>query len=312
MENIEKILLAVIAFAITSVIAYLFKMRQLYVALPKLYSHAPLTTNGALAELIIYNRGNQVEEDIQIEFDQALRLELIASSSAEITLQKSIIKLDRLHERTEQSIVLLIENGALSKDKIKSISSKGVKGRIFSATPEVPPNYARLFVTVLFFLSIFPAFIYGIENINRFKGMWAEHKLSIVKKNGWTGLNDYYWSNINESYQGTEFPMRLLKTSQTEKSVTATYEVANKTAIPLEVSSLKLSGARENEKFDSPYFATVEVSPLTAGKLEVEIPISESNNNNYTLEFLVKHGAEHISGIQHTFRITPTSNGLKK
>jgi hypothetical protein len=312
MENIEKILLAIIAFAITSVLAYLFKMRQLYVALPKLYSHAPLTKNGALAELIVYNRGNQVEEEIQIEIDQALSIDLIASSSAEITLEKSIIKLNRLHKGSEQSVVLLIEEGSLNKDKIKSISSKGVKGRLYGGTHEVPPNFARFFLFIVLMLAVFPALFYGLRSIDTLKEKWAERQLSALFKEGWNGLQNYYGSDLRESYHGTEFPLRLINTSVGKNSVTATYEVANKTALPLEVSSLKLSRLREDANSRSPYYGAVKVTPLTAKNLNIEIPFTEGTNNSYILEFFIENGEEKIIGVKHAFKVTQTSLESKK
>ena len=46
MEHLEKVVIGLILFALTSVMAYLFRMRQLYVAAPKLYRHAPMNRPG--------------------------------------------------------------------------------------------------------------------------------------------------------------------------------------------------------------------------------------------------------------------------
>jgi len=75
-ENFDKVIIGLVLFAITSIVAYLFKMRQLYVSVPKLFRHASISKDGSLCELIIYNKGNQVEENIQVDFNPKLKGEL--------------------------------------------------------------------------------------------------------------------------------------------------------------------------------------------------------------------------------------------
>lgn len=84
MENFEKITIGLVLFTVTSIIAYLFRMRQLYVVVPKLFRHSQISNEGSLCELLVYNKGNQVEEDIQVSLDPELKGELLASSSSDI------------------------------------------------------------------------------------------------------------------------------------------------------------------------------------------------------------------------------------
>ena len=51
MDNVEKIAIGLVLFIVTSVVAYLFRMRQLYVATPKLFRHAPISQGGSLCEV---------------------------------------------------------------------------------------------------------------------------------------------------------------------------------------------------------------------------------------------------------------------
>lgn len=229
MENLEKIVAAILVFIITSVLAYLFRMRQLYVLTPKLYKHAPISTNGSLCEIIVFNKGNQVEENIKINLDPDLKAELLASSSADIKLSGSIIEIDRLHKGSEASAILMVEHGFLNSTRITSFSSKGTKGHICNSKSSVYPNFAKLFlytVLVLGFLSAsFTA--YDKKIYDQFKNIYVEYQLSYLYKQGWTRLTEYYGSDLSKSYSEKEFPVRLVKKFSEKK---AQFEVINKTA----------------------------------------------------------------------------------
>lgn len=305
MENIEKILLVLVGFAITSIIAYLFKMRQLYASVPKLYSHAPLSKNGTLAEIIVYNRGNQAEEDVQVEIDQSIKVELIASSSARVTLENSVVKIDRLHKWTEESAVLLVEEGALSVEKIKSLSSKGVKGRVVSKAKEVPGNYAISFTMLVLFLLTLASMLYGMKNFENISDNWAQFRLSAIYKNGWSGLSKYNGSDVSDNYQGSEFPIAFVKNSVQGSEVVTIYEVLNKTAVVMEVTAMQLPQHRANADARSPYFEKVEVPPLSSRKIEIKVPTAEVNNNNLTVEFSIESDEEFIYGLSHRAKVGP-------
>jgi len=113
MDTVEKIAVGIVLFVVTSVIAYLFRMRQLYVATPKLFRHAPVSAGGSLCEVIVYNRGNQTEEEVSVSVDPDLKAELLASNSADVSFEGARLRVSRLHRRCEVSAVLLVENGLL-------------------------------------------------------------------------------------------------------------------------------------------------------------------------------------------------------
>ncbi|QYG01896.1 hypothetical protein [Massilia sp. NP310] len=303
METLEKIILAIAIFVLTSIIAYLFRMRQLYVAIPKLYSHAPLSKNGTLSELIIYNRGNQVEEDIEVEIDQSIKLDLIASSSADVTLENSTLKIHRLHKNTEQSAVLLVEEGVLSPEKIKTISSKGVKGKVINKVRDVPYNYAAVFLLMLFLLSVFPAIHYGFKYSGELKNFWVEYRLPKLVETGWSGLAEYYDSDVSDSYKGAEFPLLLVDFKKNGATVVLTYKVLNKTALPMEVSSIKSRRNMLTEGEESPYFSNVDVAPLSAGKIQVRVPVSEIKNNLLNVDFFFQKYGRYDFVVSHKVKI---------
>lgn len=299
MENLEKIVAALLVFIITSVLAYLFRMRQLYVLTPKLYKHAPISTNGSLCEIIVFNKGNQVEENIKINLDPDLKAELLASSSADIRLSGSIIEIDRLHKNTEASAILMVEHGFLNSTRITSFSSKGTKGNICSSKSSVYPNFAKMFsISVLvigFLIASFTA--YDKKIYDRFKDAYVEYKLNYLYQQGWSRLTEYYGSDLSKSYTEKEFPVRLIKKISNNE---AEFEVINKTAGILKAGfNMSPSISFEDNgwmKFSSfgPTI-TIEVSPLSSKTFIFSIPVKEGSFKSSQLEVRMFFADEYIS-----------------
>lgn len=309
MENVEKIVLVIVGFIITSIIAYLFRMRQLYVALPKLYSHAPLSKNGTLAEIIVFNRGNQVEEDVQIEIDQSIKIELIASSSAKVILENSVIKIDRMHKGTEESAVLLVEEGALNTDKIKSLSSKGVKGRVLNKITEVPSNYAGAVVVLALFATIIYGMLYFVRNFEDITEWWMEYSLPEITKDGWDNVFHYYRSDISNSYSGAEFPLKFVSSNREKEHIVVVYQVLNKTALPMQVSASGHKNDTIEDNDSTSFYTNVDVPALSSAQLTINIPYSEVRENHVTIGFIIKNSSEFIYGMNRRTKIgiSPTS-----
>ena len=298
MEHFEKIFAGLILFIVTSVVAYLFKMRQLYAATPKLYKSTPISKDGSLCEIIIYNRGNQAEEDITASLDPDLKAELLASSSSDLTLEKSHIKLNRLHKGQEASAILLIENGVLDPSKVISISSKGTKGKTYKKIEEVPPNFALTFLFFAFILGAIPGAFYGFKAYESLSKAYAEHKLKSIHEVGWSNLEKYYDSELKESYSNQEFPVRLVENKQNpNRTDQLIFELYNKTAIPMEVVADKKSRA----KGDLSYFTSVTVPPMSKETLTINQPTDSEKNPEPEYEFSLKHGDEFIYGITYIY-----------
>jgi len=294
MENFEKILIGLVLFAVTSIIAFLFRMRQLYVAVPKLFRHAPISNEGSLCELHVYNKGNQVEEDIQVNLDPELKGELLASSSGGISLDGAILKVERLHKGTEVSVVLLIEKGLLDFTKIISVSSKGTEGRVFKKITEIPPNFARAFLFFLAYVAFFPAIYYGEKAYYYVKSAYVEARLETSYKNGWKDLRHYYDSDLRQSYSNQEFPIQFLRSVPVkDKGATLEFEVYNKAALPIEVS-VNRKGASTG---DISNFTNVEVPPMSKALLSVKKPDSVGDIDSKSLSFNIKFGEEFIHGL---------------
>ncbi|WP_375194053.1 hypothetical protein [Marinobacter sp.] len=298
MEHFGKIVAGLILFIVTSVVAYLFKMRQLYVATPKLYKSTAISKDGSLCEIIIYNRGNQAEEDITASLDPDLNAELLASNSSDLTLEKSHIKINRLHKGQEASAILLIENGILDPSKVISISSKGTQGKTYQKIEEVPPNFALTFLLLAVIFGAIPGVIYGFKAYESLSNAYAEHQLKSIHELGWSNLGNYYDSELKESYSNQEFPVRLVENNQKpNKNDTLTFELYNKTAVPMEVVADKKFRA----KGDLSYFTTVTVPPMSKDTLTIKQPTDSQKNPEPKYEFSLQHGDEFIYGMTYIY-----------
>lgn len=298
MENFVKLAIGLVLFVVTSIVAYLFRMRQLYAAAPKLFRHAPISKNGSLCELIVFNRGNQVEENIQVDLDPELKGELLASSSNDITLEGATMKIERLHKGCEASAMLLIENGLLDPTKIISVSSKGTKGTVLKKITDVPPNFAKAFLVGFLIVGFFPAFVYGTKAYEQLHGEYVAYQLQGTYKLGWSNLSSYYTSDIRQSYSNQEFPIRFLSRQvDSNKKPTLTFEVYNKTASPLSVSADK-NGSRPG---DISNFASLDLRPMSKQSFTVPVPAPTNGSQSPPeITFSLKYGDEFLYGLIYT------------
>lgn len=305
MDMIEKIVIAVIIFSITSILAYLFKLRQLYVIVPKLYKHAPITNKGALCEIIIINRGTQVEEDISVDLVPDLSYTLIAGSSSELELNGTSIKIRRIHKKSEESAILLVENGNFDVSKIISASSKATKGKIHKRVADVPPNAASIFLFLVCVIGFFPGLIYGHKLFTYTNNYWTQYKYSQQSELGWNGLENYSSSNTSESYSKSEFPVRLIKKEKINDKWNFTYEAYNKTALPLIIytDQEKIGTHRAGES--RPYFSSLELPPMSKDQFTAMAPASAEVGGYVSVDFSFKNGEEFFN---HIFQKIPVSN----
>jgi hypothetical protein len=271
-------------------------MRQPYVVSPKLFRHAPISKSGSLCELIIYNKGNQVEESIQVELDPELKSELLASSSSDITLQGSTLNIERLHKGCEASVMLLIEYGLLDSTKIITLSSKSTKGTILKKITDVPPNFAKAFLATVLFLGFFPAMDYGPKVYDKLHGEYIQRQLQPTYLHGWNNLSKYYESDFRQSYSNQEFPIRFLQrqVDNVKRSVLV-FEAYNKTALPMEVTANKVDSALG----DLAHFVNLNVQPMSKQVFTILEPEVISSSLTPELEFSLKWGEDFIYGLRY-------------
>ncbi len=270
-------------------------MRQLYAVSPKLFKVTPISQNGSLCEVVIFNRGNQLEEEISMDLDPELKLELLASDSSDLKLSQSTLSINRLHKGEGISALLLVEDGVLDYSKLIKLTSKSTIGKIFKKTEEVPPNYAKLFLGIILFLSIFPAMIYGIKGYELYTSYRAKTELKNLYDAGWINLSKYYSSDLMKSYSKQEFPVKYIETDK--KASKITFEVYNKTAIPLKVTIDR----KFRKKDDYSYFKSTSIPPMSKINFSTMLPKQMEKRPNLQYEFSFGFGEEYIFGVTYIY-----------
>lgn len=295
MDNYDKLILGLLLFLISSILTYLFKMRQLYAVTPKLFKVTPVSEDGSLCEIIIFNKGNQVEEEIHVDLDSELKLELLASDSANLKLDKSTLSINRLHKGESISALILVENGILDDSKIIKLSSQETVGKVIKKLEEVPPNYAKLVSVIISFIAIFPIMIYGIKGYESYQTYNTEIELKQIYEANWINLEKYYSSDLRKSYSNQEFPIQYVKTDT--KASKLIFEAYNKTAIPLSITVDKKSRGKD----DFRYFHNIPVPPMSKSQFSVLVPMKIKEDKKTEYDFSFKFGEEFIYDITYVY-----------
>ncbi len=296
-----KIIIGLVVFSLSSIVAYLFRMRQLYTVVPKLYRTSFLSEKGSVSELIIYNRGNKTEEDIVLEIDQEMKCELLGANSSDIKLVGNTVQLTRLHAKNEASLILLVENGILTDEKLTSLSSKDCKGKIYKKTDEVPPSSSHVALSIIGLIAIISVFTWGPTFYNYLNNKWISYKYSYVVEKGWKGIDKYLSSDFMDSYSDQEFPLRFIGYKRVGKIINISYEAINKSALPISVFIKSNTDYSKNEDESYWWFSGKKIQPLskeiiTVKGLRPKIGIVKP-------KFNIRYGDEFIYGITNTVTV---------
>lgn len=306
MDDIKKILIGLLVFALTSIVAYLFKMRQLYVSIPRLYSKSQLSANGSLCEIKIFNRGNHPEEDIAIAFAPELSIELLATDNTELSVIDNKIQIPRIHKLKDVSALLMVEGGTFEHSKITTFSSKAVAGRVLKATEDTPPNWAIVFTFIVLFTSAFPAIYYGLDFYNAYRSAsqaaLEQKELVSLTDAGWSNLGGYYKSPIRKSYTNKEFPISI-KNTFLDKSGTEylNIELINKTGLDM-VAYADAKGYEAKENPSIEYWATLNADPLTTKLASVKLPKSNGVGSRLIIEFAIKSDDDFVYKLAYELK----------
>ncbi|CAM3869413.1 MULTISPECIES: hypothetical protein [Pseudoalteromonas] len=290
---IEKVIAGVVLFILTSLVAYAFKVRQLYAVVPKLHRKSFLSDRGSVAELVVYNKGTKVEEDISLEIRQEIKCELLASNKSGVSIIDNVLKLDRIHSHSEVSVILLVEGETLSYDDLVLLASKEVKGSFCKKIDEVPPSASKSAVTISFALLVASLFFWGGDAYSYVESKYVKYKYENIYEAGWIELGNYLTSDLSESYSNQEFPLRILGVSVDPKKIKIDYELINKSSLPISASVTDSLFFKVKETDGMPY-SSVEVEPLEKGSLSIEYPNSGQERIEITASF--RFGDEFIHG----------------
>jgi len=215
MEIFVKFGVGIAAALFGAAILYTFRMRQLYLLIPRMFSHCALFDKGKLVEIKVFNRGNNMEEDVEIVIPPELKCELLASELPGIELQKNTIKINRLAQKSEASILLLIEGEIAENNFCPSLTSKLAKGKQFKKQDEIPPNAGSAILLIGLFLAFVSIIFYATNKYFEYKKTEEERErkeilaqYSYLDEKGWKGTDKYIESGINKAYR--EFEYRLV------------------------------------------------------------------------------------------------------
>lgn len=295
---IETIIGGLFLFVLTSIVMYFYKAKQLYVVATQLYNTSFLSDKGTIAEIIIYNQGNGVEENIKLKLSPELKIDILASSSDDINLiNNNVFHITRLHARSHISLQLLVENGALTNEEIVEISSDthvGSKGSI-------SPNYGSVATIIASIIAGISLFIFLVINSVALVELYGKYRYSSLYKEGWNNLYWYIGSNLSKSYSYEEFPIRYISQSSGNNYTVLKFEAINKSAIPFNID------IRNNKEVKWLYSksgcSSIElnsVSKIIKPLSKSELLFITKTENKFNIEVTIYGGHELISKLKNT------------
>jgi hypothetical protein len=249
MEIIEKIGIGVIAAVIAGLVMYSFRIRQLYLLVPKMFGYSALTEKGKIIEIRVFNRGRAMEEEVYIDMPTALTYELIAADHPDVRLDKNKLIFTRISPKSEVSMVLLVEGAIENESFSPSLSSKTTKGKVVKKLEEVPQNRGDsvlvIVITILFLSALFFLPVKWFDYHRKQKEEKIIKAYSFLKDDGWREYERALSSEVLAGYSGFEFPILFRSAKRKGNYIEVQFLAINKTAAPLQVTAFF-----ENEEKD--------------------------------------------------------------
>lgn len=149
------------------------KSRWLYVIAPKLYLNTPISGNGQIISINIFNAGLMAEEDIALTFRQTCKFELIGTSKSTLNIHDKTISIPKLSKQESINIILLIEGKAFDPVDIESIESKLTKGKVVESKEKATALWQGFVIIPIIVVFLALPFIFGTY-------VGAEMKVSLI------------------------------------------------------------------------------------------------------------------------------------
>lgn len=245
LDTVLQISIAVGATLLASFIVYLFRHRQLYLAIPQQFPYAPnnkgkrsFPSDCRYAELRLINRGRPTEEDIQIELAPTRSYKFLSATKDDVRLEKNTLQVGRLCGRHDASILLKVTGGEFGALEVVTVSSKQSTGTVVGSAKHVPPNRGYQLAAMCFTFLLGVSCWYTVLNISTWTENIAQAALPNAALQGWGYLGSYYFSDLRASYSDSEFPLLLEGMEKEGENFILVYTAVNKTAVPLEVGSI--------------------------------------------------------------------------
>ena len=312
-DILEEITVGTVIVLVSSMIAWLYHIRQLYASAPVLFQNSTDNNEYPVYQIVISNRGNQVEDNVRVELDPSVQANIVASSLTDVILVNHVIHVMRIHKKQEVNLLLQIRSDTFDSSKILSVSSSETAGKICKSPRDIPFNYGVSALIISLLIGLCPVLYYTGQVIDYIADKLDERNLTGVSNLGWSNLDAYQESELRKSYSDSEFPVRLLgirKKSDysdvsvpdnlkriwphlNQNSLLLNYEVNNKTA-----SDLGVLAFRQGEYNAQPFYRNVP--PMS--KAVIIIPVrTVPASGNIRIEFMFRLHADWMDRIDHTF-----------
>jgi hypothetical protein len=293
---LQTIVVGLIVTILAGLVFYAFRVRQLYVVIPRLFSVSLLTTSGKLVEIRTYNKSRMTEEDVTVALDPGLKYEIVASSDSTCKLDHSAIQIPRIPPGDDFSVLLLVEGGDFSRERISTISSKTTKGRLLRGIDQIPPNIGNFLLAVFgsLILMAIPAVI--INYYPEWQKNYRLAQLEYLSKEGWSELDSYATSKFSDNYTNGEFPIHQSKVARKGDVVEIQFRIVNKTAAELNLTASSESpySSEDPQNWDDRNIYAHKVEPRGANNLTIKLyyPKTKTKKGKATITFRFDVGTE--------------------
>lgn len=294
---IEKLVAALAATVLGSLLLYAFKLKQLYLVVPRLFSSSFLSTKGKLIEVRIFNRGKGAETDVQISFDPAITYEIIASTDSTCALQNSTVQIPRISPGDDYSVLLHVEGGDFNNDRIAGISSATTKGKVLKDLTEVPPNAGNAILGLVGILLLAASPVAAIEGYEAWQESKAQqHESEVVESldNGWSEIGQYTRSKFSRLYALGEFPIHFVEQSRMGERVLVKFRIVNRAAAQLDTrmeATWEFSEAEPEPWRNTSYKSTI-TPPVSNSEIEMLLFWPKGKSGKAEIEFQLSVGEE--------------------
>lgn len=309
---IEKILLGLVVTIFGSIVLYTFRVRQLYVVIPRLFSVSALTSKGKIVEVRVFNKSRATEEDVIVSLSPDRTYEIVASTDSSPILDSNSIRIPRIPPGDDYSVLMLVEGGVFTKNEISTISSKATKGKLIEGVENVPPNTGSFVLGIVAFLFVLATPLAGVELYNQWKGSVKERErvekiesLSFLSDIGWESLDEYALSNLSKSYSQGEFPLFQKKMERDGDVVIVTFAIVNKTAAPLEVIAVVDSSYYEQDPrpWENSISESETVNPGGSSDLSLRVFWPKDTRGEFLVKFHLYSRAEFFIEISKSVQV---------
>ncbi len=292
----EKLVVALLATVLGALLLYVFRLRQLYVVIPRLFSVSQLTSTGRMVELRVYNKSRGTEEDVAVSLEPSRIYEIVASTDATSSLKSAVIHIPRIPPGDDYSVLLLVENGDLTKDHVSTVSSKTTKGKVLPKIEDVPPNAGNVLLAILAVVLIAGGPIAAKEQYDQWRLAHTLAEMDYLKENGWSNYEGYADSDLVRSYGKGEFPIYQMDVRRVGDAIIVPFKVVNNTAGEMKVIATPDQPYRESDP--EPWrsgMAFKDVEPMGNEVVEIRLHWPQKKAGTTAISFSISARDSYIT-----------------